>query len=719
MPKLTINGQEVEVEAGLSILQACETLGIEIPRFCYHDRLSVPANCRMCLVKQVGVPKPVPSCAIPVAEGMEINTDSDAVHKARKGVMEFLLINHPLDCPICDQGGECDLQDQAVAYGFDRSRYFEPKRAVADKELGPLIKTVMTRCIHCTRCIRFGEQIGGVNDLGLLGRGEQTEVGTFIESFTDSELSGNLVDVCPVGALTSKPYAFKARPWELRKTESIDVMDAVGSSIRVDTRGHAEVMRILPRLHEDVNEEWISDKTRYAYDGLMRQRLDHPYLRNKKTGKMEKVDWPTALDTLADKLGQTKPEKVGLLAGDLVNAEAVAALGALADARKMPHRDCRVDGATYDISDRSLYTMNTGIADLETADVILLVGTFPRWEAPLVNARIRKAFYEHNAKIAVIGEDRREMASDYNYDVTYLGETADVIDKLAAPSKAPKDIKAFADLLKNAKRPAVILGADPLAREDGKALQKRVLKLAEKYKIDRTDWHGFNVLQEAAGRVGALDLGFVPQNKGKATREMLAAARKGQIEVLYLLGVDQFTRKDIGKKPFVIYQGHHGDQGANAADLILPAAAYTEDFGTYVNTEGRVQHARQAMFPLGDAKPDWKIIRAVSEVMAQRDTIAEKLPFETLADVRSYMAAKNVVFAEIDALHKRGALIKSAKIDAGDIKLDTKTPLGTSINNFYMTCPISRASVTMAQSTQAFINRQRDYKNAQPVEAAA
>jgi NADH-quinone oxidoreductase subunit G len=674
MPKLKIDGVEIEVEEGLSVLQACETVGVEIPRFCYHDRLSVPANCRMCLVEQVGAPKPIASCAIKAAEGMEIKTKSSVVQKARKGVMEFLLINHPLDCPICDQGGECDLQDQAVAFGFDRSRFQENKRAVKDKDLGPLIKTTMTRCIHCTRCIRFGEQIGGVAELGLLGRGEDTEVGTFVEKFISSELSGNIVDVCPVGALTSKPYQFKARPWELRKTESIDVMDAVGSNIRIDTRSNAEVMRILPRLNEEINEEWISDKTRYAYDGLKRQRLDKPYIR--QNGKLVPVSWQEILPLLGEKLRSTSADKIAALVGDQADCESITALKDMMSVLGVPHMDCRMDGATYDISSRSAYIMNSTIAGIDEADSILLVGTFPRHEAAMINARIRRAWVERKIPITVVGEQR-----DFNYPVNYVGNGA----------------KALEELLKHATPQAnksmIIVGASALARRDGQAIQALLSDLAQKMNVVTPEWNGMNTLQLAASRVGALDLGFVPQRGGMATKEILETAQKGDIEIIFALGVDEIDPSQYGNA-FVIYQGHHGDVTANRADAILPGAAYTEKNALYVNTEGRVQQTRRAVFPVGDAKEDWTILRALSEHIGK----GRILPYKSLGELRLRMQDINPVFGHIDQI------LSTPYKPVGKAWPVDNTPFVSPVTNFYQTCAISRASETMAKCTAQFVS---------------
>ena len=495
MPKITVDGAEIEVPAGITVLQACEMAGKEIPRFCYHERLSIAGNCRMCLVEvSPGPPKPAASCALPVGEGMEIKTDTEMVRKARNGVMEFLLINHPLDCPICDQGGECDLQDQAMAYGFDRSRFEENKRAVKDKHMGPLIKTIMTRCIHCTRCVRFATEIAGVPELGMLGRGEHAEITTYLEKSLDSELSANVIDLCPVGALTSKPYAFVSRPWELSKVESIDVMDALGSAIRVDSR-QTEVLRVLPRLNEDVNEEWIADKTRYAVDGLARQRLDRPYLRI--DGKLQEASWQDAFAAIGEKIKATSGDRIAAIAGDQCDAEAMIALKDLMSALGSANIDCRQDGAKLPTMPRAAYLLNSTIAGLETVDAVLMIGTNPRWEAPLVNTRLRKAWLQSNLQAAAIGPD-----VDLTYPVDYLGAGPDTLAAVADGSNP------FAEVLKNAERPAVIVGMGALARPDGAAILAVARKIADDCGAVREGWNGFNVLHTAAARVGGLDLGF-------------------------------------------------------------------------------------------------------------------------------------------------------------------------------------------------------------------
>jgi NADH-quinone oxidoreductase subunit G len=677
MPKLTIDGIAVEVEPGLSVLQACERAGVEIPRFCYHERLSIAGNCRMCLVEQEKAPKPIASCAMPVMEGMVIKTNTPMVQKARRGVMEFLLVNHPLDCPICDQGGECDLQDQAMAYGMDHGRYVENKRAVRDKNMGPLVKTIMTRCIHCTRCVRFATEVAGVEELGALGRGEHMEITTYLEKALASEVSANVIDLCPVGALTSKPYAFNARPWELRKTESVDVMDAVGSNIRVDTRGR-EVMRVLPRLNEDVNEEWISDKTRYACDGLRRQRLDRPYLR--KDGKLVPVSWREALGAAAEKLKSAKPERVAALTGDLCDAESMFALKGLMAALGSPNLECRQDGAKLPVGARADYLFNTTIAGIERADACLLVGTDPRWEAALVNTRLRKRHLMGGFKIASIGP-----ALNLTFPVESLGDGPKTLGEIAAGTHP------FADVLKNAKAPMLILGMGALARPDGAAVYALARKLAETCGLRREGWNGFNVLHAAAARVGALDLGFVPSGKLADVGAMLDAASSGALDVVYLLGADEIDANRLGKA-FVIYQGHHGDAGAHRADVILPGAAYTEKNGAYVNMEGRVQFARLASTPPGEAREDWKILRALSE------TMGKALPYDTLDALRRALVKAHPSFARVATVEPA---VLAAFSGAGGAA--TATPFAYPIANFYMTDPISRASATMAACTEAFV----------------
>ena len=680
MPKLTINGNEIEVPNGLTVLQACELAGAEIPRFCYHERLSVAGNCRMCLVEMERAPKPIASCAMPVGEGMVIRTDTPTVAKARKGVMEFLLINHPLDCPICDQGGECDLQDQAMAYGFDRSRYQENKRAVKEKFMGPLIKTIMTRCIQCTRCVRFATEVAGVEEMGLVNRGEHAEI-TTLEQAIDSELSGNLVDICPVGALTSKPYAFTARPWELRKTLSVDVMDAVGANIRIDSRGR-EVMRVLPRLHEAVNEEWISDKTRHACDGLARQRLDRPYVRN-GAGKLEAASWTEAFTAIAARLKGLSGDKIAALTGDLCDAESLLALKDLMGKLGSPHLDCRQDGAKIDGRSRAGYLFNTTIAGVEQADAVLLVGTNPRKEAPLINARLRKNYLASGLPVGLVGE-----AADLTYPLQYLGAGAESLKEIA------EGRGSFAETLRAAQNPMIVVGMGALTRPDGAAVLALARQIAAEFGMVRDGWNGFNVLQTAAARVGALDLGFLPGEGGRDLEGILEGAESGAIEVVYLLGADELDTSRLGKA-FVIYQGHHGDAGAHRADVILPGAAYTEKNGTYVNTEGRVQLGRLAVFPPGEAREDWTILRALSEPLNAR------LPYDNLGELREKLIAANPLFASLDQVTPAawGEFGTAGHLEDG--------AFAAAVENFYMTDPISRASETMANCTEAFVLNKR------------
>ena len=686
MPKVTVDGKEIEVEAGLTVLQACELAGAEIPRFCYHERLSIAGNCRMCLVEMEKSPKPIASCAMPVADGMVLHTNTPTVKKAREGVMEFLLINHPLDCPICDQGGECDLQDQAMAYGVDTSRYEENKRAVEEKYMGPLIKTIMTRCIHCTRCVRFSTEVAGVEEIGAIGRGEDMEITTYLEQAVNSELSGNVIDLCPVGALTSKPYAFSARPWELRKTESIDVMDAVGSTIRVDSRGR-EVMRVLPRLHEDVNEEWISDKARFACDGLSRQRLDRPYVRT--DGKLGAASWDDAFATVADKIKSVGGQKIAAIAGDQVCLESMKALKDLWTSLDSPHLDCRQDGVALG-GGRSTYLFNSTIAGLEEADAILLVGTNPRWEAPIINARIRQAYLDRMIPIGIVGPDH-----DLTYPYERLGAGAQTLQEIANGQHS------FADKLKSAERPLIIVGQGALSGTDGEA----VLTLAAKIAVDTgmlsADWNGFNVLHTAASRAGGLDIGFLPGASGRNTQAIMDGSKSGEIGLVYLLGTDELpigSKADLFGDAFVVFQGSHGDKGAHLADVILPGAAYTEKHALWVNTEGRVQEGKAASFPPGEAREDWKIIRALSAA------VGKSLPYDNLAELRSQLMNEHPHLGAID------------QITPGDIadvqSLATKPVASVSgdaftlpIEDYYLTNPIARASETMAECSALFAGR--------------
>ena len=682
MAKIIIDGNEIDVPAEYTLLQACEEAGAEVPRFCYHERLTVAGNCRMCLVEvKGGPPKPTASCAMavkdlrpgPNGEPPVVMTNSPMVKKAREGVMEFLLINHPLDCPICDQGGECDLQDQAMAFGGDHSRFAENKRAVEDKYIGALVKTTMTRCIQCTRCVRFSTEVAGVTDLGAIGRGEDMEITSYLEQAMTSELQGNIIDLCPVGALTSKPYAFSARPWELTKTESVDVMDAVGSAIRIDSRGR-EVMRILPRLNEAVNEEWISDKSRFIWDGLKAQRLDRPYIRNK--GKLVASSWNDAFTSIAAHLKGKKSAKIGAIAGDLASVEDIYALQQLMAKIGSVNVDCRQDGSQINPAwGRGSYVFNPAIVGIEQADAILIVGSDPRKEAPVLNARIRKRWRMGGVKIATLA-----ASADWTFDTVDLGNNPQTLNDLVAGKGD------FAEVLKNAKHPLVLVGQSALQRADAAAILAASTQLSQ-----RDGWNGLSVLHTAASRVGALDLGFVPGEGGLSAHVM---AQSGAADVVFLLGADEI---EIAAGAFVVYIGSHGDKGAHRADVILPGAAYTEKSGLYVNTEGRVQRANRASFPPGDAREDWAIIRALSEA------IGKKLPFDSLSDLRAALFAAHPHLAGLEQIAPVDAASMAALSQLkGSIASE---PFHHAVTDFYLTNPIARASATMAECSALAANR--------------
>jgi NADH-quinone oxidoreductase subunit G len=665
MPKVTVDGVEIEVPQGATVLQACELAGKEIPRFCYHERLSIAGNCRMCLVEVApGPPKPQASCALPAADGQAIRTDTAMVKKAREGVMEFLLINHPLDCPICDQGGECDLQDQAMAYGRGHSRYDEFKRAVEDKYMGPIVKTAMTRCIQCTRCVRFAEEVAGVPDMGMLFRGEDSQITTYLERAFTSELSGNLVDLCPVGALLSKPYSFEARPWELKKVPGIDVMDAVGTNIRFDVR-QRQVMRILPRINDEVNEEWAHDKTRHHVDALVRGRLDRPWAR--KDGKLEEVSWAEALDLFAAHLRSAGPA-VAAVAGDLLDAETMYAAKALLAQAGSALLEGRQTGLDYDVTSLGAVRFNTPLADLDDADVILLVGTNPRWEAPLVNTRLLKAV-RRGAKVYGIGPE-----VDLTYKVEWLG------DDLATLARLPA---AVAEAIAGAVKPVMIVGPGALAKGGLGAA------LAAAGPFVKEGWNGFNVLHTAASRMAGLMLGY-SQRGGIADLE--AASPK----LVLLLGADEVADTRF-KGAYNVYIGHHGDNGAHQADLILPGASYAEKHGTYVNIEGRVQRGERATFPPGDAREDWTIFRAVS------DLLGTPLPFDRFDQLRAAM------IADTPALGQEGI------VDFGwsppTLAADAEGTLAYPIWDFYLTNAICRHSPTMRRCSEELLHGQ-DYAEA-------
>ena len=669
--KVVIDGEEFEFDPDLTVLQACEEAGREIPRFCYHERLSIAGNCRMCLVEAVGAPKPMASCAMQVkdlrggrdGEPPEIRTNSPIVKQAREGVMEFLLINHPLDCPICDQAGECDLQDQAMAYGKSGSRYTEHKRAMAEINLGPLIKTHMTRCIQCTRCVRFATEVAGVPEMGCTGRGEDAEIVSYLDAALVSELQGNVIDLCPVGALTSRPYAFRARPWEVRKTQSVDVSDALGANIRIDSEGVA-VRRVMPVNNDAINEEWISDKARFFIDGLARQRLDQPYVRNAQ-GKLTAASWEEAFAAIRTKLDGIDGTKVGAIAGDLVSVEAMWALKAFMGQIGSPNMDCRQDGAHLPADNRAAWLFNPTVQGIEDADAILLIGANPRLESAVLNARLRKAWLT-GTEIGLIGP-----GADLTYDYAHLGEDASALGSVMDSD--------FADVLKNAERPMVVLGGAALTHPDAAAIMGEAMALAGAIGAISDGWTGFGVLHSAASRVGGMEIGFTPQENGSDTAAMLNG-----MDVLYLLGADEI---DVPAGPFVIYQGHHGDRGAHRADVILPAAAWAEQSGLYVNMEGRPQLANRAASPPGEAKEDWAILRALSERMG------EPLPFDSIEQVRK------AIFEAVPHLARLGAIEPAEwrTESGGSIGGAAFTPV---IDDFYFTNPIARASEVMAACSQ-------------------
>ncbi|KJC59282.1 NADH dehydrogenase [Bradyrhizobium sp. LTSPM299] len=680
MTKIIIDGKEIDVPPDYTLLQACEAAGAEIPRFCYHERLSIAGNCRMCLVEVKGGPKPVASCAWgvrdcrpgPKGEPPEISTRSPMVKKAREGVMEFLLINHPLDCPICDQGGECDLQDQAMGYGVDTSRFAENKRAVEDKYLGALVKTSMNRCIQCTRCVRFSAEVCGAPEMGATGRGEDMEITTYLESALSSELQGNLVDICPVGALTSKPYAFAARPWELGKTQSVDVMDGVGSAIRVDTRGR-EVMRILPRINEAVNEEWISDKTRHVVDGLRTQRLDRPYIR--ENGQLRPASWQEAFAAVAAKVGRGDGKRIGAIAGDLAAVEEMFALKELL--AKFGSANLAVQGGdAFDAkAGRGSYIFNPTIAGIDQADAVLIIGSHPRKEAAVLNARIRKRWRAANIKVGLIG-----TKADFTYPHDYLGAGTDTLADLVAGKHS------FADVLKNAKNPIILVGAGAYTRHDGAAVLAQAAKLAIDVGALKDGWNGFAVLQDTASRAGALDIGFSPSAGSLTTAQMTTF---GTLDVLFLLGADEIKAPD---GTFVVYIGTHGDRGAHRADVILPGAAYTEKAGIYVNTEGRAQLANRAAFPPGEAREDWAIIRALSDV------VGKKLPFDSMPALRQAMFKTTPHLMRLDQI-EAGAASDVQALAAKGGSVD-KAAFKPTVEDFYLTNPIARASAVMAECSR-------------------
>ncbi len=668
MPKININGKEVEFQKGMTVLQACELADVEIPRFCYHEKLSIAGNCRMCLVEMERSPKPIASCAMPAAEGMNIKTNTEFVKKARKGMMEFLLANHPLDCPVCDQGGECDLQDQSLFYGFDKSRFSENKRTVKDKYMGPLIKTQMTRCIHCTRCVRFAEEVAGVPEIGAIGRGENMEITTYLEQSMTSELSANVIDLCPVGALTSKPYAFEARPWDLKKTESIDVMDAVGSNIRVDTYGW-EVKRVLPRLNNEINEEWISDKTRYACDGLLKQRLDVTYI--KKNNKLVKSTWDEAIELVSNKIKSINPEQIAGHVGDMASIETIFSFKSLLQKIGCSNFDFREKNIYIDPTDKTNYIFNSSIQSIEESDLILLIGTNPRYEATIVNARIRKAFVKNKTPVYSIGNP-----GDLTYEYTLLGDDINDIKNIYdAKSEISKK-------LKNAKKPIFIIGESVLELKNAKYILEKTKNFLVENNFIHDTWNALNILIQNASTVGAIDLGFYNIEKDN-NLIFFDKLKNKEFKLLYLVGSDNLEIKKNDE--FIIYQGSHGDKNASIADIILPSAAYTEQNGLFENLEGRIQECRKASYPTNEALEDWKIFNLINHSLNNSNLFSDFLTIRKLA------LQKIPNFSEIDLLPKKNKTIKiNTLLDVISEKINIKHI------DYYFSNSISRASKTMS-----------------------
>ena len=680
MPKININGKEIEFEKGMTVLQACELADVEIPRFCYHEKLSIAGNCRMCLVEMERSPKPIASCAMPAAEGMNIKTNTEFVKKARKGMMEFLLANHPLDCPVCDQGGECDLQDQSLFYGFDKSRFSENKRAVKDKYMGPLIKTQMTRCIHCTRCIRFAEEVAGVPEIGAIGRGENMEITTYLEESMTSELSANVIDLCPVGALTSKPYAFEARPWELKKTESIDVMDAVGSNIRVDTYGW-EVKRVLPRLNNEINEEWISDKTRYACDGLLKQRLDVPYV--KKNNKLVKSTWDDAIELISNKIKSIKPEQIAGHVGDMASIETIFSFKSLLKKIGSNNFDFREKKIYIDPTDKTNYIFNSSIQNIDESDLILLIGTNPRHEATMVNARIRKAFVKNKPPIYSIGNP-----GDLTYDYTLLGEDVNDIKNIF-DEKSEINKK-----LKNVKKPIFIIGESVLELKNSKYILEKTKDFLIENNFINENWNALNILVQNASTVGAIDLGFynIDKNNNFIFFDKL---KNKEFKLLYLVGSDNLEIKKSDE--FIIYQGSHGDKNASIADIILPSPAYTEQNGLFENLEGRIQECRKASYPTSEALEDWKIFNLINYSLNNSDL------FLDFFSIRKLALQEIPNFLEIDLLPKNKEPIKTKTLlEASSEKIDIKNI------DYYYSNSIARASKTMSDCKNISNNNKKN-----------
>ena len=677
MPLININEKDIEFENGMTVMQACEIAGVEIPRFCYHDKLSIAGNCRMCLVEMEKSPKPIASCAMPASEGMRIKTNTKTIIEARKGVMEFLLINHPLDCPICDQGGECDLQDQALYYGFDKSRYEENKRAVKNKYMGPLVSTIMTRCIHCTRCVRFSTEVAGVDDLGLLGRGENAEITTYLEKTIKSELSGNVIDLCPVGALTSKPYAFQARPWELKKTESIDVFDAMGSSIRIDTLGK-KTMRVLPRLNEEINEEWINDKSRFAIDGLSKQRLDVPYI--KENGKLVQSDWNKTLKYITNEISKRKKENTLALSGKFTDIETLFSAKSFLESLGSKYYECRYDNVQFIESNRTSYIFNSSIQEIDNADLILLIGSNPRWEASVLNSRIRKAYLNNNCKIGLIGKK-----IDLTYNYTHLSEDIIYLRNIL------ENNSPFSQELENSKKPLIIIGNSAINNQEGEEIIKLCSEISKKYNVVNDNFNGFNILQQDISKVGALDIGFYNNLFSGDFNKNASEYISKNSPVVFLLGSDEIDHK-ILEKSFLIYMGHHGDKSAQMADIILPTPAFTEKSSTFINMEGRVLQTSKCYHPLGQSKEEWKIFRSLS------NNFFNKLKFNNLSELREEIISKFPIFRQINVLPSIN------KVNYGSPSQIKNRIIDYNIKNFYMNDVISRHSITMANCSREILN---------------
>ena len=683
MPKITINGKEIEFEKGMTVLQACELADVEIPRFCYHEKLSIAGNCRMCLVELEKSPKPIASCAMPATEGMNIKTNTAFVEKARKGVMEFLLANHPLDCPVCDQGGECDLQDQSMYYGVDKSRFVENKRQVKEKYMGPLIKTQMTRCIHCTRCVRFATEVAGVPEIGAIGRGENMEITTYLEKSMESELSANVIDLCPVGALTSKPYAFEARPWELKKTESVDVMDAVGSNIRVDTYNW-EVKRILPRLNNDINEEWISDKTRYSCDGLLKQRLDVPYV--KKNNKLQKSTWDEVISILAEKIKIINPDEIGGHIGDMISLENALSFKKFFSALKTNNLEFRERKFYINSSEKSNYIFNSSIKGIEESDLILLVGTNPRQEATMLNARIRKVFAKKQIPIFSIGNP-----GDLTYEYSIIGNKTDDIKKIL------NNESDFSKKLSSSKKPIIIIGESALEIDSGKYIFEGFKNFLKKNNFMNKDWNALNFLPQNASTVGLIDLNILPK-EDEENYSFFEKLNSNKFKLLYLLGSDNLNIKKNNE--FIVYQGSHGDRGAEIADIILPSAAFTEQNGFYENLEGRVQECKKASYTIGEALEDWKIFNLILKALGKNESL---LKFDAL---RKEVLNLIPNFTKLNELPS----FKEIRIDNTSPKFVSEEVYIKELDYFF-TNAISRASKTMSECRQVRHNSKKTGTN--------